>query len=416
MSSNLFVYGANAFYDRRTSVDSDQHNVRMVLVTKSRHLLAFNKVNVTCTLSSENKMVLQTLASMWIGWQRPLKVDGVFYKSLTMSCPVNASASIDAVELTLQSSNFTRTRSLPVMYPDYPRPLQHSKDPLDITNNSGATSYIVNESRDVKYEHEFGMCLGGGTMYGEVSDADARWLVEWFEVNRMFGVTEFNLYNATAQFSDKAKAVIEFYQEIGVLKFHQLPPPLTHYDVNDRNAVDLSMRVSLNECMYMNMYRYKYIVVIDLDEIIVPYRSSSYHEVFAGSNDVTRTFPSFAFFLTYPAKTNRHDLRTLSYVYRNNDMRAKSVLNPRHCLYAYSHGCVKAFPGSKRYIMSSRAGHVHHYRRTCTSTENKKKFNSDHCDVIAKRKAVNLRMLDFEQEVVTRTRRANEQIFGADSL
>ena len=154
LSSNLFVYGANAFYDRRTSVDSDQHNVRMVLVTKSRHLLAFNKVNVTCTLSSENKMVLQTLASMWIGWQRPLKVDGVFYKSLTMSCPVNASASIDAVELTLQSSNFTKTRSLPVMYPDYPSQLQHSNDALDIKHDSGVTSYIVNENRHVKYHYD----------------------------------------------------------------------------------------------------------------------------------------------------------------------------------------------------------------------------------------------------------------------
>ena len=180
------------------------------------------------------------------------------YKSFMLSCPVNRSLVTDkivSVVLFTQSTSFITNTSLPVVYPVVPA--------------QGASAHDV--TANVTYRHEFGMCLASGTMYGVVGDTDARWLVEWFEVNRMFGVTEFNLYNATAQFSDKAKAVIEFYQKIGVLKFHQLPPPLTHYDVNDRNAVDLSMRVSLNECMYTNMYRYKYIVVIDLDEIIVPY-------------------------------------------------------------------------------------------------------------------------------------------------
>ena len=257
LGSNLFVYGTSAFYDRRTRNDSGQHNVRMVLVTTCEHLQILRKSNITCALNDQRNKVWESTARWLEGYQRTLKVSGATYKSFMLSCPVNQSPAtnqIISVALFMQPTSSTDT-SLPVVYPVVP----------------GTNARKNDVHAGVSYQHEFGMCLGGGTMYGEVNDADARWLVEWFEVNRMFGVTEFNLYNATAQFSDKAKAVIQFYQKIGVLKFHQLPPPLTHYDVNDRNAVDLSMRVSLNECMYTNMYRYKYIVVIDLDEIIVPY-------------------------------------------------------------------------------------------------------------------------------------------------
>ena len=68
------------------------------------------------------------------------------------------------------------------------------------------------------FEHQFGMCLAGGPLHGTMTlQEDADWLIEWFEINRMFGVTEFNFPNATLQVSPKIQQILEaifarFYQ------------------------------------------------------------------------------------------------------------------------------------------------------------------------------------------------------------
>ena len=45
------------------------------------------------------------------------------------------------------------------------------------------------------------------------------------------------------------------------------------------NAIKLASTASLNDCQLRNVYRYRYIVVIDFDEIVVPRFHSNYSQM-----------------------------------------------------------------------------------------------------------------------------------------
>lgn len=78
----------------------------------------------------------------------------------------------------------------------------------------------VPERHDVM-QREFGVCVA--ISFGQLNPAE---LVEWFELNRMFGVAEFNIYNASIM--SNANKVLSHYASIGVLHLHQMPPPVAN--------------------------------------------------------------------------------------------------------------------------------------------------------------------------------------------
>ena len=138
---------------------------------------------------------------------------------------------------------------------------------------------VIHPPQPKNFEHEIGMCFGSGTLYGSFDDNKVAWLVEWFETVRMFGVQEFNINNGTLQASERVMKVLEYYQKEGILNLIQLPPPLYKYGTTDQATGNIAMRIAINDCLYMNMYRYKYLAVFDYDEIIVPAKHNTYHEM-----------------------------------------------------------------------------------------------------------------------------------------
>jgi hypothetical protein len=100
------------------------------------------------------------------------------------------------------------------------------------------------------------MCESNGVSFGFLNDDFAPWLIEWIEAYNIFGITEFNIYNGTAQISKRVMDVIKYYEGQGLLIFHQHPPPLTGFVVRGWDLAHIGMRTSLNDCLYRNMYRY----------------------------------------------------------------------------------------------------------------------------------------------------------------
>ena len=90
-------------------------------------------------------------------------------------------------------------------------------------------------------------------------------LVEWLEANRMWGVGEINIY-ATA-IDNVTDSILKRYSDTGFVKYRQSPGPLGD---GYRDAIRLSMSPVINDCMYRNLYRYRYVVCTDVDEMIVP--------------------------------------------------------------------------------------------------------------------------------------------------
>ena len=67
-------------------------------------------------------------------------------------------------------------------------------------------------------DHEFGVCVA--IAFGNIPLAE---FVEWIELNRMFGITEFNIYDAGMV---NMSTVFEYYIKQRILRVHQMPPPV----------------------------------------------------------------------------------------------------------------------------------------------------------------------------------------------
>ena len=228
--------------------------------------------------------------------------------------------------------------------------------------------------------------------YGHFDDVDAVRLVEWIEINRMFGVSEINIYNVTMTVTEKYGAVLDYYVEQKVVRLHHIPPPLQTWPQSDTyNISKFADLVVLNECMMDNMYRYSYVIVIDFDDVMVPRAkpNSTYEQVLASALVYGQTSRRIASYLIRDAlfyldlqehesssvqvpdylSTLRHTIRIGNGQQLSNP---KQVTNPRLCVHLYIHYCDQVFtsddvdkPAYNLAYVSAQQMLVHHYRKSC---------------------------------------------------
>ena len=106
-------------------------------------------------------------------------------------------------------------------------------------------------------------------------------LVEWFEFNRLLGVDKFLVYETAVH--GPARRVLDYYRSKGLVDLIPYHFPLsmqkietdTYGKTNDGWEWDMREQVflvSLNDCVYRHRHMFKYIMVIDIDEVITPYK------------------------------------------------------------------------------------------------------------------------------------------------
>jgi hypothetical protein len=202
----------------------------------------------------------------------------------------------------------------------------------------------------------------------------------------MFGVERFNLYDGNLT-DPQAMAVFKHYVDKGVVDLRRLPPSVEDYS---EEGIRLSSPVSLNDCMMRNMYTSRFIVVVDLDEVIVPRLHSNYSAMLAhidkllGLNISYHTY-SFrnAYFFRFYSEDNAQPsyLRTLRLRKRSAPngylIGTKSFVDPRRCLSVFNHYCWIPFAGSEEGLpplgtsvdVDATIGLNHHYRYKCPADE-----------------------------------------------
>ena len=283
------------------------------------------------------------------------------YRQVLVTCPLHRSQLSDAPELVTLATRRTAV--------------------------SSCSLRVVNLERK-KPRFKMGICVP--LMYGNVSADQAQTFVEWIELHRLFGVSEFNLYNMTLQHTaPEFQSVLDFYISRKIVRFTQVTPIVQDHHITRETLYDVSKSVDggiLNQCLAENMYRYESIISLDLDEILVPRAGSSYtHMLEKIKRDMDRlpkdivsyVFPFAYFFLEYkPDAQERSSLMTLQYLRRTEasyNIRVKSITNPRKCIYTYIHYCDIKFSSFQdgdharalHYVTPS-YGLVHHYRKECT--------------------------------------------------
>ena len=108
----------------------------------------------------------------------------------------------------------------------------------------------------------FGHCMPVAFWY-----QDPYRIVEWMELHRMWGVEEVTIYNSSLD--PMAMRVYRHYANKSFVDLREAPCAVPAHP-RDREAIILSTPPILNDCMYRNMYRYRRLVVTDLNEMIVP--------------------------------------------------------------------------------------------------------------------------------------------------
>lgn len=215
-------------------------------------------------------------------------------------------------------------------------------------------------------DQEFGICVP--ISFGTLSTQD---FVEWIELNRLFGVTEFNVYDANMTgMSD----VFDYYSTRGLLRVFRTPPAVNLLDLG---GVKLGSVVALNDCMMRNLYRYRMIIVIDFDEFIIPRIHNDYSSMLAHVDKAakqTERYQGYAFRNAYFFRELAADATEPSYMrtafhrlrsaLKKEAVSPKSFVDPRFCLSVFNHYCLLQLkPGKLRSIdVHPSLAVTHHYR------------------------------------------------------
>ncbi|ELU10767.1 hypothetical protein CAPTEDRAFT_200201 [Capitella teleta] len=195
---------------------------------------------------------------------------------------------------------------------------------------------------------EFGQCMSV-VYWGQ----DPFRVVEWMELQKLLGVGEVTLYNnsldAMSSMIVNHYATVEHYVVV-----KQSPSVL---DDDGELTILMNMSPAINDCLYRNMYRYKWVLSSDLDEVIMPTTYDNYTamvnalvEKHAPSKEVM----SFMFKNVYffddlgPVRRKPWYLWTMRYLRHippsPYGYAVKSFSNPLACVGLQNHLCWKRVP------------------------------------------------------------------------
>ncbi|KAM4054219.1 beta-1,4-galactosyltransferase galt-1-like [Anomaloglossus baeobatrachus] len=124
-------------------------------------------------------------------------------------------------------------------------------------------------------------------------------MIQGIEMYRLLGASRVTIYNNSC--SPAVDKVLRYYQEQGIVEV--VPWPIDHHLQTSSDwhyTAGLNSQIgyygqtaALNDCIYRNMYRSKYVLLNDIDEIILPVTHWNWTSLMA---DLQRQFPSTSVF------------------------------------------------------------------------------------------------------------------------
>ena len=121
----------------------------------------------------------------------------------------------------------------------------------------------------------FGVCVGG-----PVRGMGVQQISEFIEMNRILGAESFTLYVMEMK-DDDLQFLVEHYSKHGLLQL------VKWRNVNQRGQLlhYFGQSLIMHDCLYRNMYRIKYLAMVDLDELLLPSKHQNWSELI---NDIGR--------------------------------------------------------------------------------------------------------------------------------
>ena len=220
-------------------------------------------------------------------------------------------------------------------------------------------------------EHKFGVCYET-PLYGNKYDQE---IMDSIEMNRLLGATWFTIYVFEAH--DKALEILKYYsEELKILDAilnwgHNMPSP----------AYNRGLLAGVHDCVYRNMFRVRYLVLCDLDEVITPQKGIDWHMMMEELDKPEIAYFSFRHlgfhknhskpidFLTCPGRPNLaykmpsffavHN-RSVDVITKNRQV--KSIAKPRYSIAVHVHYSRWIMSGYIPHFVSTDLAVLKHYR------------------------------------------------------
>jgi len=274
---------------------------------------------------------------------------------------------------------------------EVPESVSIVEKPCDNATNNLRVIYNKHEGK----KHKFAVCVKGLDFPDD--DLSVR-LVEWLELLHTLGAHKIFLYNLEVH--PNVTKVLDHYVKQGIVDLTpiSLPgyqpnlPGLQHLYLKSKlNNKRQNELIPYNDCLYRNMYRYDYVALLDIDEVIMPLNHSNWEEMMEEVvkqslkiKNETRASYNFrnVYFMDEMLESNEHGhfkdippyLHMLQHVYRSVNYTkpgqyVKCFHNPEKALILHNHfplGCLGGVCTS--YPVDTKLGHLQHYRSDCVST------------------------------------------------
>jgi len=265
-------------------------------------------------------------------------------------------------------------------------------------------------------------------------------LTEWIELLNTLGADKIFLYNLEVH--PNVTKVLDYYTSKGLVDVTpiSLPgyqpnlPVLQHMYLKSKlNNKRQNELIPYNDCLYRNMYRYEYIALLDIDEVIMPVEHNNWadmmEEAVKSSLEVkneTRASWNFRNVYFMDEMLDIHEpehfkdippyLHMMQHVYRSANYTkpgqyVKCFHNPEKALILHNHfplGCLGGVCTS--YPVKTSLAHLQHYRQDCVSTL-KKSCKNDFKSASVKDTTI----WKWKDEVISKTTEALQKLgfFGS---
>lgn len=231
-------------------------------------------------------------------------------------------------------------------------PLFESKVPraLAVVGHSGdivASCMPVERPLQPERKEDFGVCVQVA-----FDNINTYRLTEWLELQWILGVRHVGIYSLSLD--RETVDALQPYVKEGYVDLRK-----TDYIEHGPQQYLLQGSPVINDCIYRNMHRFHYILVIDFDEVIVPKGHTSLRELVdflqqnystMASPPVNYIFYNNYFFLDHSPDTSESPYLTMLRYRKRSPVSpfgysVKSIIDSRACLAMHNHYCFTVTKG-----------------------------------------------------------------------
>lgn len=265
-----------------------------------------------------------------------------------------------------------------------------------------------------QHKKDFAVCVKGLDFLHE--DVSIR-LIEWIELIHLLGADKIYFYQF--QVHPNVSRMLQYYEQQGKVEVVQLSlpgtvpnsPALRHLFLKKEAVQRRQLEViPYNDCFYKHMYEYRYIVLLDTDEVIIPSRGN-WHDLLKllEEQDPTNNhfyyarnvyfldnlLPNNFYFQNVPRymHMSQHVYRTENYT--KPGYFVKGFLNTQSVSALHNHFPMDCM-GNRcaKSSIDTDLAHLQHYRENCV----RELKNS--CDELKKNRVMDSRIWRFSKDLV----------------